>query len=302
MHVGAPERLGPVRTAVAAVGAAFILLLLRLFGKTLRRQDVPWLAGPVGGDYIGDKPYEECAAREDLTLTRNASEGGLIPDFDRLAGEGFDVTRVSAAVRHFYEHTASYRMDVWAESPFPASLALWLLVTTISRKVNQLNFPMRMLETAKGMDSEIVLLRDRAGQIRYAGWYRSLRETRRVIYTGFYMTESVPHCPRVCVKVVFPMPNGNATVILRPGLDADGRFELSSRGAVFGDAGFYRLSELKDGRVLVWRIRSLHEHFRVYTDDADTLRCDHSIHFLGFPVLHLHYRIEPRRSEERRVA
>jgi len=275
---------------------------MRVFGKTMRREDVPWLAGPVGGDYIGDKPYEECAARENLTLTRNADTGGLIPDFDCLDGEGFDVARVPAAVRHFYEHTASYRMDMWAETHFPASIGLWLLVTTISRKVNQLNFPLRVLETAKGMDSEIVLLRDRAGQIRYAGWYRSLRESQRVIYTGFYLTERIPHCARACVKVVFPMPNGNATVLLRPGLDAAGRFELSSRGTALGDAGFYRLEELPGGRVLVWRVSSLHEHFCVYTDDSDTLRCDHSLRFLGFPVLNLHYRIELRRADARHVA
>ena len=61
-----------------------------------------------------------------------------------------------------------YRMDVWAESAFPANIGLWLLVTTISRKVNQLNFPLRVLETAKGMASEIVLLRDAAGAVRYA--------------------------------------------------------------------------------------------------------------------------------------
>ena len=302
MSSGPPEALGPIRGAVAAIGAAFIELLLRIFGRTLRREDVPWLAGPIGGDYIGDKPYEECAAREGLTLTRNAESGGLIPNFDLHGGDGFDVGRVPAAVRHFYEQTTSYRMDVWAESRFPASIALWLLVTTISRKVNQLNFPLRVLDAAKGMDSEIVLLRDPTGKVRYAGWYRSLRETKRVIYTGFYMTERVPLCSRACVKVVFPMPNGNATVILKPGLDADGNFELSSRGTAFGDTGFYRLAEKPGGRVLVWRIRSLHEHFRLYVDSTGTLRCDHSVRFLGFPVLHLHYRIEKRRADGRDVA
>jgi len=42
------------------------------------------------------------------------------------------------------------------------------------------------------------------------------------------------------VKVVFPMPAGNATVILRPSLERGGGLRLSSRGARFGDAGFYR--------------------------------------------------------------
>ena len=186
-------------------------------------------------------------------------------------------------------------MDVWAETRFPASIGLWLLVTTISRKVNQLNFPLRALDTARGLDSEIVLLKELSGRVRYAGWYRRLSDSGRVIYTGFYTIDRVPGCASPCVKVVFPMPEGNATVVLRPSVDERGDFRLSSEGASFGDAGFYRVQRGGDGRVRVWRIATLKELFRVYVDESDTLRCDHSVRFLGMPVLHLHYRIERRR-------
>lgn len=292
---GGPAPLGPIRGAVAALGAAFIYLLVRLFGRVVQPQQVPWLLGPFGGEYIGDKPYEEVAEKEGLLLTRHAQSGGLIPNFAALEGDGFMAAEVDPRVRHFYEHTAQYRMDMWAESSFPASVGLWLLVTTISRKVNQLNFPLRALETARGMDSEIVLLREPEGRVRYAGWYRRLSGTGRVIYTGFYMTERVPKCTRRCVKVVFPMPNGNATVLLRPSVDGQGRFELSSDGGGFGDAGFYRLQQGHDGRLRAWRITTLKENFRVYVDGEGTLRCDHAVRFLGLPVLALHYRIEPKR-------
>jgi hypothetical protein len=289
----APEKLGAIRGFVATLGASFIYLLIRMFGRSVQPRAVPWLHGPFGGDYIGDKPYEECARNEDLTVERRAKKGGLIPDFDALASDDFDVARVDPRVRHFYEHTAGYRMDVWAEAPFPASIALWLLVTTISRQVNQLNFPLRVLETAKGMDSEIVLLRDKLGGVRYAGWYRKLVDTGRVIYTGFYMVHRTPIGDRPAVKVVFPMPHGNATVLLRPRLSATDEFELSSEGQAFGDAGFYRIDRKRDGSLRVWRIRTLREHFRVYVDAADTLRCDHLVRFLGLSMLRLHYRIEP---------
>ncbi|HEY3255434.1 MAG TPA: hypothetical protein VGJ91_15855 [Polyangiaceae bacterium] len=289
----AEEKLGPIPALVATLGASFIYFLIRIFGRTLAPSAVPWLTGPIGGDYIGDKPYEECARNEDLTVERRAASGGLIPDFDALASAEFDVSRVHPRVRHFYEHTARYRMDVWAEAAFPASIALWLLVTTISRKVNQLNFPLRVLETAKGMDSEIVLLRDKQGSVRYAGWYRKLVDTGRVIYTGFYMVARTPVGDLPAVKVVFPMPHGNATVILRPRLSSTGEFELSSEGRAFGDVGFYRIDRKPDGRLRVWHIRSLKEQFRLYVDAAGTLRCDHLVRFLGLRVLHLHYRIEP---------
>jgi hypothetical protein len=182
-------------------------------------------------------------------------------------------------------------MDVWAKSSFPANIGLWLMVTTISRKVDQLNFPLDVLDTAKGMDSEIVHLCDEHGRARYAGWYRRMVESGRSIYTGFYMIERVPHGDRACVKVVFPMPEGNATVILAPRIDAQGNLELDSNGSRFGDAGFYRVQRTSPGKLRVWRVRTLVEHFRVYVDAEQVLRCDHRVRFLGLPVLALHYRI-----------
>jgi len=289
------EALGPIRNVVAVIGAVFIGVLIRCFGRVVRASQEPWLCGPVGGDYIGDRPYEEVAARENLELVRRASTGGLVPDFAVLNGPGFQVDALRPEVRHFYEHTASYRMDVWSDTFFPGNIGLWLLVTTISRKYNQLNFPLHALAAAKGIDSEIVLLKERDGTVRYAGWYRRLAEKGRTIYTGFYMTARAPQCDTPCVKVVFPMPAGNATVILKPSIEADGDLRLSSRGARFGDAGFYRIRHLGDDRLLVWRVVTLNEEFRVYLDDNKVLRCDHSVRFLGMPILHLHYRIEQRR-------
>lgn len=296
-----PEALGPFASVVGALGAGVIYLLMRLFGRTLREAEVPWLVGPTGGDYIGDKPYEEVAEREGLVVQRRAAQGGLVPDFQVLQSAAFDVAKLQPAVRDFYENTASYRMDVWSESFFPGKIGLWLLVTTLSRKVNQLNFPLSALSTAKGLDSEIVLLKDAAGAVRYAGWYRRLVSSGRVIYTGFYMTEALPHCVGRCVKVVFPMPSGNATVVLRPSLDPDGNLVLSSKGARLGDAGFYRVRKTGVGRLLVWRISTLHEHFRVYVEN-ETVRCDHRVSFLGLPILHLHYRIERARAPSSSVA
>lgn len=286
--------MGPLRRAVGAVGEAIIYGLIRLLGRRVRAADVPWLAGPFGGEHIGDRPYEECGRREGLTVTRHAERGGLIPSFDVLAGPTLDPSRVPGAVRSFYENTAAYRMDIWAKTWFPANVALWLMVATISRRVDQLNFPVDALETAMGMESEIVLLAESDGSIRYTGWFRRLVKTRRVLYTGFYMTETVPGHRSPCVKVVFPMPDGNATVILRPELGDDGSFRLDSSGRGFGDVGFYRIQRAGTGRLRIWRVRTLDELFRLYLDPEGTLRCDHSLRFLGLPVLQLHYRIEPR--------
>lgn len=281
---------------LAAAGANFIYALIRIFGRRVSFEEAHWLRGPLGSDYIGDRPYEEVAEQEGLTLTRGLTSGGLLPSFDRLSGPLFDSRRADPNVRHFYENTAEYRMQVWARTWFPANVALWLLVKVLSRKVDQLNFPVDAMETAQGLASEIIDLADAEGRSKYRGWFRRYARDRRVVYTGFYMTEAPPYADGPCVKVVFPMPQGNATVILKPRLDDEGRFTLDSTGRRFGDAGFYRVQSDRRGRLRAWRITTLIERFAVFTDEQGDLRCDHSVRFLWLPVLHLHYRLEPNDS------
>ena len=86
------------------------------------------------------------------------------------------------------------------------------------------------------------------------------------------------------------MPGGNATVLLRPENEDGVGLRLASIGRAFGDAGFYRVQ--REGEQLrVWYIRSLHETFRLYLDEEETVRCEHDVRFLGLRVLTLHYRI-----------
>jgi hypothetical protein len=276
---------------VGRVGAWFIYALIWLFGRTHRRADIGWLMGPLGGKTIGDAPYREVADQEGLTVERAARDGGLVPSFEQLRSDAFDPDRLRPQIRDFYERTTQYAMDVWSQTYFPASIGLWLLVTTISRQVNQLNFPLSPLETAHGLKSEIISMRRADGSVRYTGWFRTIGDEARVLYTGFYMTERAPHASGPCVKVVFPMPRGNATVVLRPEVQPDGSFVLDSSGRRFGDAGFYRVQARGNDRVRVWHVRTLREHFHVYVDGKGVLRCDHAVRFLGLPVLKLHYKL-----------
>lgn len=285
-----------MRALVGAIGEQIIYLLVAIFGRRRAATEDSWLHGPMGNELIGDRPYDETAKAEGLTVERDAMESGLIPSFDVLASAAFDPKRVHPKIRDFYERTHAYRLDTWATTYFPARLALWLLVTTISRRVQQLNFPLDGLSTAAGMTSEIVLLKRADGSLRYTGWFRKLLPDHRVIYTGFYMTETVPLVDGPCVKVVFPMPSGNATVVLRPGHKGKDGFTLASIGRGWGDAGFYRVQRIgsKKGYSRVWRISTLHETFDLYVDDEGLVRCEHDITFLGFRVLTLHYRISAK--------
>ena len=290
-----PTRRLTVPVLLGMAGIALIRLYLRLFGGTLRKADVPWLLGPIGPDgEIGDRPYHLVAEREGLTLDRDAVDAGLVPDFDVLTGPGFDASKAPASVRHFYEHTARYELDVWSETVFPGRLFLWLIVSTVSRYMNQLNFPVLGLETSRGMTSEVLPLRDASGRTVHTGWQRRLLGSGRIIYSGFYTTVQPPRASSRCVKVVFPLPKGNATVILRPEYGPDGRFRLVSEGKGFGDAGFYRVLELDADRMKVRYLRTLRERFEVYEDERGVLRCDHSVSFVGINMLRLHYRMRAR--------
>jgi len=280
------------RNLVAWVGAQIIYFLIRVFGRRTGFEENPWLSGPLGSEYIGERPFDEVAEAEGLELERNACQGGLIPDFDALNCPGFDSAAIHPAVRDFYEQTAQHRIDIRPQTYFPANLALWLLVATISRKVNQLNFPTNALDMATGVSSEIVILKRADGSIKYTGWLRKFSGDQRVLYTGFYMVGVTPIRGTPVVKAVFPMPDGNATVVLRPKVGDNGAFLLESDGDEFGDVGFYRVQQHKGAPMRIWRVGSLKENFRVFVDEEGIVRCDHQVRYLGFKVLRLHYRIE----------
>jgi hypothetical protein len=280
-----------LRSIVGRCGEWFIYSLIRVCGRRYAPREVTWLLGPIGGATIGDRPYEEIARAEHLSIERLATTGGLLPDFAVLASADFDPGRVDARIRDFYESTARYRLDTWVTAYFPARIALWLLVTTISRRVQQLDLPLDGLDTARGITSEIILLRDSSGAVRYTGWLRRHVHDGRVLYTGFYMTQRVPGDDVPCVKAVFPMPDGNATVILRPVNDGNG-LRLTSVGTGFGDAGFYRVQRSGDD-IRIWRVDHLHDTFRLYVDQEGCVRCDHEIRFFHMGVITLHYRMAP---------
>ena len=163
-----------------------------------------------------------------------------------------------------------------------------------SRRLQQLNVPLRPLETSRGIASQVMKLRDsRTGATRYTVWYRVLKATGQVIYSGVYGTCRLPD-GRTCVKVVFPLPRGNATVLMAIHVNERGELELVSSGEGFGSPGFYFL--LRDGRGQHWSqyIRSFRERIHVYMDDEHVLRTDHTLTLWKRRVLQLHYKIAPR--------
>ena len=270
--------------------------LVRLTGRRVQQSGAPWLDCVLGKPgLIGSGVYQQVAEAKNLESSM-PSDAGLIPDFSALRGPSFDPDKVDPRIRHFYEHTGLYHLDVWSEVYFAGKFVLWLLVEFISRRMNQLNFPISSMEVAKGMTSEIVQLRERdTGKLVYTGWLRRFRATGKVIYAGFYSTTCVPGEENPCVKVTFPC-YGSSSVYLRPSVYPDGSFGLNSTGETFGSSGFYRVVDAGPHAVKARLFRTLHEIFHVYADEENVLRTDHTIRFLGFTVLRLHYKMTPAKN------
>jgi hypothetical protein len=283
--------LGAIYSVISFALEAGIHLWVRVTGKQIRVADSPWLAAPLGDrGRIGVGIYERIAAAEGL-LIRTPRDAGLIPDFEALRGPSFDPGAIRSEIKHFYEHAAQYHLDVWTEVSLVGRFFLWLLVEFISRRMDQLNFPISSLEVAKGMSSQVVqLIEPASGEIADTGWLRRLKSSGLVIYAGLYSTVRVPGEENPCVKVTFPC-RGSANVYLSPLQHADGSFGLDSSGSAFGRSGFYRMIAGSSGQLRVRYVKTLHELFYVYVDNENVLRVDHTISFLGLVILRLHYKM-----------
>jgi hypothetical protein len=273
-----------------------IKIWVRTTGKSIRKVDAPWLRCPLGErGRIGTGIYERIARDESLQIEVPPG-AGLIPDFNALRGPGFNPDAIHPAIRHFYEHAAAYQLEVWTEVALLGRFFLWLLVEFISRRMDQLNFPISSLEVAKGMSSEVVqLIEPTSGRIVYTGWLRRLKSSGHVIYAGLYSTVQVPGEVNPCVKVTFPC-DGSANVYLCPVAHPDGSFGLDSSGSAWGRSGFYRIVRSGANHRRVRYVKTLHELFHVYVDDEGVLRTEHTISFLGLTIIRLHYKMSPAPS------
>ena len=264
---------------------------VQLTGRRVALEHDPWLSGPVGRTIgIGKSFYEELAKAENLTVRRDPNQG-LIPQLAQLFGPDFDPQRVHTSVSSFYERTAAYDLDAWGEwcgifRPFGR-----LLAVMFSRRLQQLNVPLSALDTSLGVTSQVIqLVEPTTGTLRYTAWVRELVGTRKVLYAGSYSVCRVPGHSSPCVKVVFPLPNGNAMVIMRPEVHEDGSMSVTSSGRHFGDPGFYFTVHDADS---IWAryLRTLRERIHVYPAD-DAVRADHILSVWKATFLRLHYRLK----------
>jgi len=271
-------------------------------GRRVRFSDLPWLDGPVGDTRgIGRTFFDTYAARNGLRAVHDSAPRGLLRHFGELAGPQFDPSQVHPAVVRFYEETSEYTLDAWSHwcgvfRPFGALLAL-----LFSRRLQQLNVPLSPLDTSHGVSSEVVELLDAAtGHRVAAAWIRQLISTKNLLYAGSYSVTEVPGFAGRCVKVVFPLPNGNCIVMMKPSADAEGSFTVSSSGRRFGDPGFYFTVHAGDGTGWARYVRTLRESIRVDANGDGVLHAEHDLWIWRTRFLRLHYRLARSSMNRRR--
>ena len=265
---------------------------VQITGRRIKLAGADWLSGPSGSPRgIGPKFFDDLATRTGLQIRQDGQARGLIPEFSLLAADDFDPALVHPRVRAFYEQTSLYDMDIWSEwygvfQPFGRLLAL-----LFSRRLQQLNVPLSPLDTSLGILSEIAqFVHPDTGEAAYTTWVRQLVGSGNVIYAAAYSLSDIPSRAGLCVKVLFPLPNGNAIVLMSPQAHDDGSFSLVSSGDRFGDPGFYFTVHADAGHVWARYLPSLKEIITVY-ESGESVRADHRLMLWGKQFLRLHYRL-----------
>jgi len=273
---------------------ALINCWLLATGKRLDTEEHSWLKGPVSNTAIvGDDFYSQYARQSGLSVAKEVG-AGLLTDFNQvLLKEDRNREKLNPRIAKFYENTSQYTLEVWSQWRGPVQFFAKLLIKGLSRKMQQMNIPLNPLESSHGMSSEVIPLENAQGNRETTCWLRKSIKTGNVVYAGFYSACWLPELNNHCVKVVFPLPKGNVTVLLKVLVQEDGSVKLVSHGSKLGQPGYYRIRTL-GGSKAVLKYIPLKEIIHVYEDAEGTLRTDHQFFFLGSRFLDLHYKISQK--------
>jgi hypothetical protein len=263
-------------------------------GKKIKPEDFPWLMGPFGNvNGIGETFIQQLAEKENLVIERDTPSQGLIPSFDLLNLPASDLSFLSRQVIDFYEKTAQYNLDLNVQwNPFFKLFGI-LVNKLFSNRINQLHIPTKNITNAESLKSEIITLTDPlSNQVKYTIWFRTFASSGQVIYSGIYGTCTLPS-GQTCIKAVFPLPQGNATVIMVPGITSAGELVLESSGKKPGDAGFYFL--LNDSKGNYWSkyVSSFRDRLIIRQED-DHLSAEQVLTLWRKKVLKFNYKISPK--------
>lgn len=267
------------------------------WGSKIDPNNYNWLIGPFGNlNGIGEEFIHQLAAKENLIVRRGHDSQGLIPSIEMLHLSENELSKLSPGVIDFYENTSNYTLDLTVKwNPFFKLFGV-LVNRLFSNRINQLNIPIGN-DHKQSLKSEIITLDDGyTGKTKYTIWLRTYTTSGQVMYSGIYGTCKLPS-DKTCIKAVFPLPQGNATVIMNPCVGKNGELILDSSGKKIGDAGFYFL--LKDLKGNHWTqfISSFRDRLTVNSTN-NKINAEQVLTLWKQPVLRMTYKIEPKDNKQ----
>lgn len=262
-----------------------------LWGRKINPNEYLWLIGPFGElNGIGEDFIFQLASKENLSVIRNTTSKGLLQSISNLNLTEIDINILSLKVIDFYEKTADYDLKFnvnW--NPFFKVFG-YLVNRLFSQRINQLNIPTENIKESENILSEIIeLISNENQELKYTIWLRKFKSTGKVIYSGIYTTCVLPSS-KTCIKAIFPLPKGNATVILKPSVGDKKELILDSSGVKFGDAGFYFLLNDIKGNYWSQYVKPFTEKL-IVSEENENLVARQTIKLWNIKVVNFEYRL-----------
>lgn len=265
-----------------------------LWGRKISPSSHAWLLGPFGS--IGDEGEDfiyHLAQKEGLDVQRNCQHTGILPDINALNLPSDQRQKLTQSIVDFYEKTADYELNIELKwNPFFKSFG-YLVHLLFGQRIKQLNIPVSNNSQPQHIRSEIIQLLDPTTQnVQHTFWLRTYESNGDVLFSGLYGIGQLPTGETV-VKVVFPLPQGNATVLLQPTITEAGNLLLQASGTAFGAAGFYFV--LGDTKKQYWA-----QYIASFTDQlvvdasGSSLKAYQQLKLAGFTVLTITYALESK--------
>ena len=261
-------------------------------GRKINPSENTWLFGTFGEvSGIGEKFIHQLAEKEDLTIIRKSNSKGLLDSISSLNLSENEIKKLSKNVIDFYEKTSEYKLQLNVKWNPIFKIFGYVVNRLFSQRINQLNIPTNNIQSSENLTSEIIeLVAKNTNEVKYTIWLRKFQSTGKVIYSGIYTTCLLPS-GITCVKAIFPLPKGNATVILKPSVGEKNELILDSSGNKFGDAGFYFL--LNDSKGNCWSkyIKSFTDKL-IVSDENEKLKAKQTLKLWRLKVARFEYEMK----------
>lgn len=261
-------------------------------GRKINPSENTWLFGPFGEvSGIGEKFIHQLAEKEDLTIIRKSNSKGLLDSILSLNLSENEIKKLPKNVIDFYEKTSEYKLQLNVKWNPIFKIFGYVVNRLFSQRINQLNIPTNNIQSSENLTSEIIeLVAKNTNEVKYTIWLRKFQSTGKVIYSGIYTTCLLPS-GITCVKAIFPLPKGNATVILKPSVGEKNELILDSSGNKFGDAGFYFL--LNDSKGNCWSkyIKSFTDKL-IVSDENEKLKAKQTLKLWRHKVARFEYEMK----------